>query len=136
MANSSIKRFKQAWLKRKCKTDSRLSEINTSLKFQITMLSSEQQNNMIENLNMTSKNMAWSYSTILINTQSDLGPKGFTKYSTELTNIARTQSVFRLSENWDMLKYNSRRHVNELDALTTVQVMARKAYNQQEGTKF
>ena len=51
--------------KRKCKTDSRLSEINTSLKFQITMLSSEQQNNMIENLNMTSKNMAWSYSTSL-----------------------------------------------------------------------
>ena len=34
-----------------------------------------------------------------------------------------------------MLKFNSRRHVNELDALTTVQVMARKAYNQQEGTK-
>ena len=47
-------------------TDFRLSEINTSLKFQITMLSSEQQNNMIENLNMTSKNMAWSYSTSLI----------------------------------------------------------------------
>ena len=63
------------------------------------------------------------------------GQKGSQKYSTELTNIARTQSVFRLSENWDMLKFNSRRHVNELDALTTVQVMARKAYNQQEGTK-
>ena len=41
---------------------------------------------------------------------------------------------FSDSENWDMLKSNSRRHVNELDALTTVQVMARKAYNQQEGT--
>ena len=51
-------------------------------------------------------------------------------------NIAKTQSVFRLSENWDMLKYNSRRHVYELDALTTVQVMARQAYNHKEGTKY
>ena len=34
------------------------------------------------------------------------------------------------------LQSNSRRHVNELDALTTVQDMARKAYHQQEGTKF
>ena len=42
---------------------------------------------------------------------------------------------FSDSENWDMLKFNSRRHVNELDALTMVQVMAREAYNQQEGTK-
>ena len=33
------------------------------------------------------------------------------------------------------LQFNSRRHVNELDALSMVQVMARKAYNQQEGTK-
>ena len=50
------------------------------------------------------------------------------------TSLEHNQ-FFRLSENWDTLKYNSRRHVNELDALTTVQVMARKAYNQQEGTK-
>ena len=35
-----------------------------------------------------------------------------------------------------MLKYNSSRHVYELDALTTVQVMARQAYIHQEGTKF
>ena len=35
-----------------------------------------------------------------------------------------------------MLKYNSSRHVYELDALTIEQVMARKAYIQQEGTKF
>ena len=34
-----------------------------------------------------------------------------------------------------MLKYNSRRHVYELDALTTVQVMARKAYTHKEATK-
>ena len=34
-----------------------------------------------------------------------------------------------------MLKYNSSRHVYELDALTTVQVMARQAYTHQEGTK-
>ena len=52
------------------------------------------------------------------------------------TNIAKTQSVFRLRENWDMLKFNSRRHVNELDALTTVQVMARQAYIHKEGTKY
>ena len=30
---------------------------------------------------------------------------------------------------------NSSRHVYELDALTTAQVMARKAYTHQEGTK-
>ena len=35
-----------------------------------------------------------------------------------------------------MLKFNSQRHVNELDALTTVQVMARKAYTHKEGTKY
>ena len=35
-----------------------------------------------------------------------------------------------------MLKYNSSRHVYELDALTTVQVMARQAYIHQEGTKY
>ena len=35
-----------------------------------------------------------------------------------------------------MLKHNSRRHVYELDALTTVQVMARKAYIHKEGTKY
>ena len=34
-----------------------------------------------------------------------------------------------------MLKYNSSRHVYELDALTTEQVMARQAYIHQEGTK-
>ena len=34
-----------------------------------------------------------------------------------------------------MLKYNSSRHVYELDALTTVQVMARQAYTHKEGTK-
>ena len=34
-----------------------------------------------------------------------------------------------------MLKFNSRKHVNELDALTTVQVMERQAYTHQEGTK-
>ena len=34
-----------------------------------------------------------------------------------------------------MLKYNSSWHVYELDALTTVQVMARQAYIHQEGTK-
>ena len=35
-----------------------------------------------------------------------------------------------------MLKHNSRRHVNKLDALTTVQVLARKAYIHKEGTKY
>ena len=35
-----------------------------------------------------------------------------------------------------MLKYNSSRHVYELDALTTVQVMARQAYTNQEGIKY
>ena len=35
-----------------------------------------------------------------------------------------------------MLKYNSSRHVYELDALTMVQVMARQAYTHKEGTKF
>ena len=35
-----------------------------------------------------------------------------------------------------MLKYNSSRHVYEIDALTTVQVMARQAYTHQESTKF
>ena len=34
-----------------------------------------------------------------------------------------------------MLKYNSSRHVYELDALTTEKVMARQAYIHQEGTK-
>ena len=58
-------RFKQAWLKRKSKTGFRLGEINTSLKFQTTKPSSEQQNNMIHDLIMTKKNMAWSYSTSL-----------------------------------------------------------------------
>ena len=33
------------------------------------------------------------------------------------------------------LTINSSRHVYELDALTTVQVMARQAYTHQEGTK-
>ena len=37
----------------------------TCLKFQITKPSSEQQNNMIHDLIMTNKNMAWSYSTSL-----------------------------------------------------------------------
>ena len=64
------------------------------------------------------------------------GQKGSQKYINGHTNIAKTQSVFRLSENWDMLKYNSRRHVNELDALTTVQVMASQAYIHKEDTKF
>ena len=54
---------------------------------------------MIHDLIKTSKNMAWSYSTSLKKTQSDLGPKGFTKYTNGHTNIAKTQSVFRLSEN-------------------------------------
>jgi len=31
--------------------------------------------------------------------QSDLGSKGITKYINEHTNIAKTQSVFRLREN-------------------------------------
>ena len=35
-----------------------------------------------------------------------------------------------------MLKYNSSRHVYELDALTMVQVMARQAYTHEEDTKF
>ena len=35
-----------------------------------------------------------------------------------------------------MLKYNSQRHVNELDALTTVQVMARQSYINKEDTKY
>ena len=35
-----------------------------------------------------------------------------------------------------MLKHNSRRHVYELDALTTMQVMARQAYTHKEGTKY
>ena len=35
-----------------------------------------------------------------------------------------------------MLKFNSRRHVNELDALTTVQVMTRQVNIHQEGTKY
>ena len=56
------------------------------------------------------------------------GQKGSQKYTNGHTNIAKTQSVFRLSENWDMLKLNSQRHVYELDALTTLQVMARQAY--------
>ena len=40
-----------------------------------------------------------------------------------------------LVKNWHMLKYNSSRHVYELDALTMVQLMARQAYTHQEGTK-
>ena len=47
------------------KTDLRLSEINTCLEFQIIKPSSEQQNNMLQDLNMTKKDMAWSYSTSL-----------------------------------------------------------------------
>ena len=58
------------------------------------------------------------------------------KYNFKHVNIEKTQSVFILSENWSKLKYNSSRHVYELDALTTVQVMARQAYTHQEGTKF
>ena len=34
------------------------------------------------------------------------------------------------------MKQISSRHVYELDALTTVQVMARKAYIHKEGTKY
>ena len=54
---------------------------------------------MIHDLIMTKKNMAWSYSTSLTKDLSDLGPKWFTKYTNGHTNIAKTQSVFRLSEN-------------------------------------
>ena len=64
------------------------------------------------------------------------GQKGSQKYTNGHTNIAKTQSVFRLSENWDVLKYNLRRHVNKLDALTTVKVMERQAYTHKEGTKY
>ena len=49
--------------------------------------------------------------------------------------MAKTESDHRLSENWSMLKQISSRHVYELDALTTEQVMARQAYTHREGTK-
>ena len=43
---------------------------------------------------------------------------------------------FRLSEKLEHANQLTSRHVYELDALTTVQVMARQAYIHQEGTKF
>ena len=54
---------------------------------------------MIHDLIKTSKNMEWSYSTSLTKSLSDLGPKGITKYTNGHTNIGKTQSVFRLTEN-------------------------------------
>ena len=54
---------------------------------------------MIHDLLKINKNMAWSVSTSLTKTQSDLGPKGFIKYTNGHTNIAKTQSVLRLTEN-------------------------------------
>ena len=101
-------RFKQAWQKRKCKTDFRLGEINTCLKSQITKPSSEQQNNMINELIMKKKNMAWSYSTSLTKDPNLPEAKGFTKYTNKPTNIAKTQSVFRLSEINTCLKFQIR----------------------------
>ena len=51
-------------------------------------------------------------------------------------NIAKKHNQFSdLVKKLHMLKYNSSRHVYELDALTTEQVMARQAYIHQEGTK-
>ena len=51
-------------------------------------------------------------------------------------NIAKKHNQFSdLVKKLHMLKYNSSSHVYELDALTTVQVMARKAYTHKEGTK-
>ena len=43
---------------------------------------------MLQDLNMTKKDMAWSYSTSL--TLIDLEPKGITKYTNKHTNIAKT----------------------------------------------
>ena len=50
--------------------------------------------------------------------------------------MAKTQSDHKLSENWSMLKQISSRHVYELDALTTEQVMTILAYTHQEYTKY
>ena len=45
---------------------------------------------MLQELNMTKKDMAWSYSTSLTKVLSDLEPKGITKYTNKHTNIAKT----------------------------------------------
>ena len=79
--------------------------------------------------------MAWSYSKSLTKVLSDLDAKGIRKYNCKHVKIAKTLSVIRLCENWHMLKYNSSRHVYELDALTMVQFMARQAYTHKKGTK-
>ena len=43
---------------------------------------------------------------------------------------------FRLSEKLEHAKQITSRHIYELDALTTVQFMARQEYIHQEGIKF
>ena len=45
---------------------------------------------MLQDLNMTKKDMAWIYSTSLNKVLSDLEPKGITKYTNKHTNIAKT----------------------------------------------
>ena len=45
---------------------------------------------MLQDLNMIRKDMAWSYSTSLTKSLSDLEPKGITKYTSKHTNIAKT----------------------------------------------
>ena len=63
--------------------------------------------------------MAWIYSKHIKKSLTDHKPKGHRKHDGTHVNIASFVNRFRLSRKLDMAKTELRRHVCELDALTT-----------------
>ena len=96
----------------------RLSENNMS-GINIRKQCLEQDNNMLQEHIMESK--AWHEATQSIQQKSltDHKPKGIRKYNGNHVNIASFVNRFRLSRKLKHGKTDSRRHVCELDALTT-----------------